>query len=184
MKRTRVVPLTDEQRAMVAENMGLVGWCAARIDLSGLAASDRDDVVSAGCEALCRAVRSFDPDRSKLGNWATTNILHAMRDARAAARSGRTASVDEAEYHDGRPEPAVAAATEDLRARIRDAVADLELQTAKLVRLVYGIGCERVTERQAADELGVSSDRAWAMLAEAKSILSRQATLQGMMELR
>ena len=61
----------------VEDNLGLVRLCANRFRGKGI---DYDDLYSAGCEGLIKAVRSFDEERGvRLSTYAVPVILGEIR---------------------------------------------------------------------------------------------------------
>lgn len=60
------LPLTEAQRALVADNLGLVGWyIRQRVRGVGRPGAERDfaDLFQEGCLGLARAARTYDPAR-------------------------------------------------------------------------------------------------------------------------
>jgi RNA polymerase sporulation-specific sigma factor len=70
-----VVPLTDDQRSMVTENLGLVYHMVKRHERL-VACVGREDVEQHGLLALCNAARTYDPSR---GLKFTTHACCAIR---------------------------------------------------------------------------------------------------------
>lgn len=74
-------PLTDEQRARVEANLGLVWHMVKRYSRLPMLGTSADDMAQAGFLALCRAARSFNPDVGIcFSTYATTSIRHAVID--------------------------------------------------------------------------------------------------------
>lgn len=72
MTRTVEVPLTDDQRDIVAKSGGLVGLARRRWPYLVRAIGDRDEAESLANLALCRAAQRHDPAR---GCYATVAML-------------------------------------------------------------------------------------------------------------
>jgi len=75
MKKT----LTDDQRALVENNMALVGWYVDK-KLLYCRREDRDDLIQTGMLALCRAALTFDPGRG--ARFTTYAMLYIAGDIR------------------------------------------------------------------------------------------------------
>lgn len=68
--------LTDEQRILVEQNLGVARWVAWKYYRAyAQYGMDWDDVYSTACMGLMHAVRTFDPQKSK----NTSYLLHACR---------------------------------------------------------------------------------------------------------
>ncbi len=69
--------MTTEQSARVEENLGLVHLCANRFKGRGI---EYEDLYSAGCIGLVKAVRGFDESRGlKLSTYAVPVILGEIK---------------------------------------------------------------------------------------------------------
>jgi RNA polymerase sigma factor (sigma-70 family) len=90
--RTPLVPLTDEQRQMVADNLGLVGWV-----LNRQGRSHDEDAYQAGVLGLIRAVQKFDPAKGfKFSTYARTWIQQGIQRDRLSANELRAMGRGEA----------------------------------------------------------------------------------------
>lgn len=76
---------TDERELerLVTENMALVTWTLLRMPAFGGGRwtpghADADDDVQAGYVGLLQAVRTWDPERSKLSTWACQAVVWAV----------------------------------------------------------------------------------------------------------
>lgn len=71
--------LTDAQRRMVEENLGLVGWMLGKLS-TGIRASNLpwDDAEQAGRYGLCKAARSWNPDKGAFSTYAAFAIRNEM----------------------------------------------------------------------------------------------------------
>jgi RNA polymerase sigma factor (sigma-70 family) len=82
--------LTDEQRDLVAKNLGIAGKVATRLRKPS-DENDLDEILSIGFEALCRAAIHFDPKVAKFstyGWWSVQgNIKRHRRDEVTGNRS-------------------------------------------------------------------------------------------------
>ena len=69
--------LTENQRAMVEENLNLVRFVLKRL---GVLRCDRryEDLFSVGCLALCTAALSYKPDKIAFSTYAVHLIRHAI----------------------------------------------------------------------------------------------------------
>ena len=93
-----VVPLTDDQRQVVEDNMKLVphilGKIRPKFDGGGysLAFSEfYEDVEQSGYEALARATQSYDPERAKFSTYAGRAIYLGMLRCIARHKNGNVA---------------------------------------------------------------------------------------------
>lgn len=68
-------PLTDDQRAMVANNLGLVVYV---IDRWYPTCRGNDDAFQDGVEGLMRAVVDYDPARARFSTYAVHWIRHGI----------------------------------------------------------------------------------------------------------
>ena len=68
------VALTD---GFVGQNLGLVHACCHRLEGRGI---EYDELYSAGCLGLCKAIKGFDPQRGvKFSTYAVPVILGEIR---------------------------------------------------------------------------------------------------------
>lgn len=92
MQKKREERLTDEQRTLVEENIGLARRVAWKYKAScARYGMDWDDVFSIACLGLMKAARSFDPAKGKRGTYLTygceTEVLMELRRCRDTAHS-------------------------------------------------------------------------------------------------
>lgn len=91
--------LTDDERRMAEENIGLARVAALRLLPSGKAVGmDWNELYSAACEGLLRGVRRYDPTISKPGPYLYGScrfaVMNAMRDRRRANGGAVPLSLD------------------------------------------------------------------------------------------
>lgn len=84
--------LTEEQRSLVEENIGLAKRIAWKYQTTcAQYGMEWDDVFSIACLGLMRAARSFDPSKSRAATYLTygceTEVLQELRRQRAESRS-------------------------------------------------------------------------------------------------
>lgn len=124
--------LTEEQRVLVADNAKLVTWCLKKFTRSQwYGVMSRDDLVSEGYVALCRAAVGFDATLGfKFSTYAVRAIMFRWLNVLKAAASrplhqldfdGRVVHGDHAEV-DARLD--VTEALEQLDERLRQVVED------------------------------------------------------------
>lgn len=77
------MPLNDEQQALVADNLGLVGavikGSVRNINLIGL--FSYQDIFQIGCLGLCKAAAKHNPEKGKFGTYAYKAIRNEIFDA-------------------------------------------------------------------------------------------------------
>lgn len=81
--RTPARPLTDDERAIAAENYALCVMFARKFAKGYRRRLDRDELLSAGGRGLTEAVRTYDPAKGSFGAHAFIRMRSvAQRDAR------------------------------------------------------------------------------------------------------
>ena len=73
MNKKQQIPLTDEQRQLVEDNVKLVPWTINRFGLHR-ASGNAQDTYCDGYEGLCRAAARYNPERGTFSTYATTSI--------------------------------------------------------------------------------------------------------------
>ena len=91
--------LTDDERRMAEENLGLARVAALRLLPSGKAIGmEWNELYSAACEGLLRGVQRYDPTISKSGTYLYGScrfaVMNAMRDRRRAYGGAVPLSLD------------------------------------------------------------------------------------------
>ena len=73
------MPLNDEQRTLVEENMKLVPYILKTLEIPyWKMISDEDDLIQTGYMALCMAAQSFDSARGKFSTYACSAIRNEI----------------------------------------------------------------------------------------------------------
>lgn len=90
-------PLTDAQRTLVEENLGLVSFAMSKVPVYLF--DSREDAFKVGVIGLMKAARSYDPDRKILfATYAvpciTNELRMALRHINSSNPPGRTCSYD------------------------------------------------------------------------------------------
>lgn len=187
-----VPKLTPEQSRLVAENQGLVYKAAKKYLNCGL---DFDDLVGEGQLGLLHACVGFDPSRGAFSTYATWciwgTIKHALthksrvikipadQQAELNESGGSHLAISEAQLGwslASIPEDRDAGLS-DNREAVEMAVASLSTlpeRHATILRLRFGIGTERQTLREIADDLGVTKERVRQIEAKALETLRKQ----------
>ena len=74
-----MTPLTDDQRALVEDNMKLVPYMLNKCDIPyWKMRADEDDFMQSGYLALCMAAASYDSSQGKFSTYACTAIKNAL----------------------------------------------------------------------------------------------------------
>lgn len=165
--------LTDAQRTLVEENIGLakrIAWkyCA----LCAQYGMDWNDVFSIACLGLMRASRSFDPERSRPSTYLTfcceTEVLQELRRQRSKSRNafrtvsmqevcGRNRRGDELYIEDmlvsGEPTPEDAVLDRCLEERVQSA---LEHKTTPKQKRVLSLRMQGLSQNEIARTVGCS----------------------------
>lgn len=150
--------LTDAQRALVEQNLRLAyhtlhRFARGRPDVR----DDWDDYAGVAYLALCRAARTYQPERSKFSTWAVVCVENALRDEREAraVRHMRELSVASvvAGSHEGLVDEAVEA-----RAWLSQATADLGPFDQEVLSAYATALGSRSPVAEAARALGVSAE--------------------------
>ena len=72
-------PLTDEQRALVEDNMKLVPYMLNKCDIPyWKLRAEEDDLMQVGYLALCLAAAAYDSSQGKFSTYACTAIKNAI----------------------------------------------------------------------------------------------------------
>lgn len=90
-------PLTDAQRTLVEENLGLISFAMNKLPIYLF--DSREDAFQIGAIGLMKAARSYDPDRKILfATYAvpciTNELRMALRHINSSNPPGRTSSYD------------------------------------------------------------------------------------------
>lgn len=100
-----MVRLNDAQRALVEENLPLVGFVLRRSFPGQFTGAAREDALQEGCIALCKAAVGYRPGSIAFSTYACRSIyvelLKSIRLSRAACRNPamEAASLDDEDFH-------------------------------------------------------------------------------------
>lgn len=184
---------SESRNRLIEANVGLVHVTATRLarrhESQVNAAGGRDELVSAGLDALMRAAELFDESKGfRFSTYAVRAIETRMNrhiwqfsaPLRRSCSLVRTAGPDAAsprhvESADlcvaGGPGPGDQVAESDhaetCAAVVHEALARLRPRYAQVLRLRYGIGCEPHNLIQIGEAMGVSKQRAAQLAAKA-----------------
>lgn len=158
--------LTEAQRRLVEQNIGLAGYAAARFRDSGKAAGlEWDDLFSISCMGLVCGARRYDPAVSRPGtylyNCCRGSLLMELRHRRCKCRAGTAHSLDRVIWpEDGDAEtfgellPDKTNVEEEAIANIAlQRIMELSTQRERIVAMMYARG---LTQIEIAQTLGTT----------------------------
>ena len=176
-----MLPLTDEQRVKVEENMGLVGKviqdCVHTLEKGCI--YDYDDLFQIGCMGLCKAAQTDRPGHK--GAFSTYAYLLIRNEIYTqleyATRRGRERATDPEEIpcvtlEDGRLEQMEScSALLELLDRAEAAATGVTAKGIRAIRLL----ADGYSNREIGEQFGVPANHVTAWVAKARKLIAQQA---------
>lgn len=164
----QVRPLTNEQRATVEQNLGLVRWALSR---NGNTLCRNADAVQDGCVALCQVAQRWQPKRSRFSNYAARRIVGAAHDGMRRWSRASPEARDGPPCKSREPPPESGLEAEDRCRRIREAMASLSPRDREALHRRFWMG---QTDQEVGRELNVTYSRVSQIRKRALAILKQR----------
>ena len=174
-----MLPLNDEQRILVEENMGLVGKvikdCLQNPSAQGC--YTYDDLFQIGCIGLCKAAQTDRPGRGAFSTYAYILIRNEIyTQLEYATRRGREQATDPAELPCGVEDRDLeqaesCAALMALLDRAEAEATGVTLKGIQAIRLL----ADGYSNREIGERFGVPANHVTAWVAKARRMIAQQA---------
>ena len=162
-------PSEKSPEMLVAQGLKLVGELSSKFHKRLPPGYQLDDLFDIGQDALLRIVAEYDPARGEFAAWANWGIRHALLNWLKREEIRRHSPLTEMEP-DSRPTPEVIAIDSERGRQIREAIQNLPERQRRIVHATYW---DDETQREIADESGISQVRVCQELKQAKWTLRR-----------